>query len=172
MRKEILTPPCQIYRPYKSSDAPDIALHYNNNLKMPDNIWCAVGKEMSTLKVNLHRIIIARRGILLDQVHHDENGFLSYFIGYEKNKTATFSMGVVNLDTHDPMQILRRDTAVFIEKLLESGNERLIISGSSDKGRYVDWMEHEVKMQRDLHNNRWMADKDTLSLYVKNILLT
>lgn len=170
MRGEILTPPCPTFRTFRSSDANVIAQHYNKNLRKPDNIWCAASGPVSPTYIKLHRLALKARGSILDQVHEDENGFLSYFIGTKKNDTASFSMGVVNLDHPQPMDLLRKDTALFIKNLLNMGINKLRITGSSDQGSYVDWMEQEVKMKRVGRNNLWIADDHTLTMYVSSTL--
>jgi hypothetical protein len=169
IRREILAAPYPTFRRYQASDANAIAAHYNKNLTIPDNIWCAVNGPVSPSQIKLHRLALRAKGSILDQVHEDEKGFLSYFIGTKKNDTASFSMGVVNLDHQNPMDLLRQDAAKFIDTLLKMGINRLRITGSSDKGKYVDWMENEVKMVRAGNRNLWTANRESLLSYKRSV---
>lgn len=157
-----------LYRPLKRSDCAAIARHYNRNLTCADPLWCAEGTSWDARRVWLHRSVLALRGRgrLIADVHELDDCLQSYFGGYERGGRATFSVGVVNLDLSDPMEMWRRDSAHAFEQALGRGVGEFRITASSDRARFVAWMEQEVGMRRLGGANVWVADGATMATYV------
>jgi hypothetical protein len=160
--------PTDLFRPLRRADCDAIARHYNRNLLEPDPIWCANGTEADGKRIWMHRLVLAvrGRGRAIGQVHERDGRVISYFGGYTRGELAVFSIGVVDLDTPDPMEVWRRDVAHLFCALLESGAETFRIRSSSDQGRFVGWMEREVGMERVEGANAWIADRAVIARYV------
>ena len=157
-------------REYTSSDAKDIAHHYNLNFGLDEPLWCPDGSPTTAAKIKIHAKSLSLRGKRLTQVHEDEGKFLSYFGGYLKNNEAVFKIAVVNLDAPDPKDIFRIDGAHAIAYALTCGVERVILSGSSDKAYYAQWAEGEAGMERQGILPLWIADRPTAEQYIRNTL--
>jgi hypothetical protein len=156
------------YRPLLRSDCDALARHHNRNRGAPDPIWCARGGEVSGTALWLHRLVlIARgRGRAIGQVHACDGRPLSYFGGYERNRQATFSVGIVDLDLPDPMATWRRDAAHLFAATLRGGAETFRFRTSSDRGRFVGWLEGEVGARRLPGCNVWIADRADIARYL------
>jgi hypothetical protein len=157
-----------LYRPLLRSDCDALARHHNRNRSEPDPIWCARGGEASGTALWLHRLVlIARgRGRAISQVHERDGRPLSYFGGYHRNDRATFSIGIVDLDLPDPMATWRRDAAHLFAAALEGGAETFRVQTSSDRGRFVAWLEREVGARRLRGRNVWIAERVDIVRYL------
>ena len=161
------------YRPLLRSDCDALAQHHNRNRVEPDPIWCARGGEASPTAIWLHRLVlIARgRGHAISQVHERGGRPLSYFGGYQRNGRATFSIGIVDLDLPDPMATWRHDAAHLFAATLQGDAETFCVQTSSDRGRFVGWLEGEVGARRVPDRNVWIADRADIVRYVAAALL-
>jgi hypothetical protein len=157
-------------REYTSSDAKDIAHHYNLNLKRHDPLWCPDGSPTTSGRIKIHAKSLSLRGKRLTQIHEENESFLSYFGGYMKNGEAVFKIAVVNLDVADPKELFRIDGAHAIEYALACGVEHVLLSGSSDKAYYARWAEEEAGMTRQGDSPLWVADKPTAQRYIRDTL--
>jgi hypothetical protein len=157
------------YRPLQRSDCDALASHYNRNLLEPDPIWCAQGGESSATSIWLHRLVLVARGRgqAISQVHEQAGRTLSYFGGYHRHGVATFSIGIVDLDLPDPMATWRRDTAHLFGAAVRDGAEAFRIHSSSDRGRFVGWLEDEVGARRVEGRNVWAADRADVARYAE-----
>lgn len=157
-----------IYRPLIRADCDAIALHYNRNLAEPDPLWCAGGRRFDGNRIWLHRLTlwVRGRGGVIVQLHERNGRFVSYFGGYAKGDEATFSIGVVDLDLPDPLDVWRSDLGRLFESTLAAGARTFTIRASSDRARFVDWMEREVGMKRPSERCVWTADRESIASYV------
>jgi hypothetical protein len=156
------------YRPLLRSDCDALAGHYNRNLLEADPIWCAQGGETSATTLWVHRLVLVARGRghAISQVHERAGRPLSYFGGYLRGTLATFSIGIVDLDLPDPMATWRGDAAHLFGTALRAGAEAFRIHSSSDRGRFVGWLEDEVGARRLDGRRVWLADRSDVARYV------
>jgi hypothetical protein len=161
-------PGADVYRPLARSDCAAVAHHYNLNLQQTDPLWCAGGRPWDAHRVWLHRsvLLLRGRGRLIGQVHEQAGRFNSYFAGFRSGARATCSFGVVDQELPDPMGTWRRDTARLFGACLDDGMEELRIQASSDRARYVAWMEQEVGLARLPGKNTWVAGRGAVARYV------
>jgi hypothetical protein len=156
------------YRPLLRADCDALARHHNRNRREPEPIWCARGGEASGTALWLHRLVlIARgRGRAISQVHERDGRPLSYFGGYGRDSRATFSLGIVDLDLPDLIATWRRDAAHLFAATLQGGAETFRVQTSSDRGRFVGWLEREVGATRLPDRNVWTADRTGIARYL------
>jgi hypothetical protein len=159
------------YRPLLRSDCDALARHYNRNLLEPDPIWCAQGGPSSATAIWLHRLVLVARGRgqAISQVHERAGRPVSYFGGYLRHGQATFSIGIVDLDLPDPMETWRRDTAHLFGAAVRGGAEAFRIHSSSDRGRFVGWLEDEVGARRLGARRVWVADRSDVARYLSAV---
>jgi hypothetical protein len=157
-----------VYRPLAWADCAAIARHYNRNLRCADPLWCAGGAPWDARRVWAHRRLLALRGRgrSVAEVHEVDGRVHSYFGGYERGARATYSLGVVDLDLPEPMDTWRRDSAHAFDGSLRRGVDEFRVTASSDRARYVGWMEREVGMRRLEGTTVWVACGATMQKYV------
>ena len=157
-----------LYRPLERPDCAAIARHYNRNLGCADPLWCASGAPWDARRVWLHRTLLALRGrgTAIAVVHVVDGRVHSYFGGYERGGRATYSIGVVDLGLPEPMDTWRRDSAHAFDGSLGRGVDEFRVTASSDRARYVGWMEREVGMRRLEGQTIWVACGATMRAYV------
>jgi hypothetical protein len=157
-----------VYRPLRRSDCDAVARYYNQNLAEVDPLWCAGGSEYDGNRIWLHGLVLAvrGRGRALGQVHERDGRVISYFGGYARGDRVTYSIGVVDPALPDPFETWRQDTVHLFQSALGSGARVFVIRASSDRARFVDWMEREVGMERWMGRNAWIAERDVIAAYV------
>jgi hypothetical protein len=158
-----------LYRPLLRSDCDALAQHHNRNRVQPDPIWCARSGETSGTAIWLHGLVLLARGRghAISQVHERDGRPLSYFGGYQWQGRATFSIGIVDLDLPDPMATWRQDAAHLFAATLQGGAQLFRVQTSSDRGRFVGWLEREVGARREPERNVWVADRTEIARYLR-----
>ena len=156
------------FRPLRRSDCDALASYCNRNRLEPDPIWCAKESDVSGTTIWLHRLVLAARGRgrAISQVHEIEGRPVSYFGGYWRGRRAAFSIGIVDVDLADPMETWRQDVSHLFAATLADHVETFHVQSSSDRGRFVGWLEDEVGAVRLAGRNAWTADRARIAAYV------